>query len=144
VLPARLEPVAQVPPVDRVALVRPVAPVAQRVQAVPVAAQDSPVPVARQVPVAVQVLLVPVAAVALRAAAVAEPAQPVLLARAVAVARARLASRSERSAKSLSKEVHRAWVARLCHVATAAPAFACAAVQAFKTLPTRLTVTPVS
>ena len=98
-----------------------------------------------QVPVVAQDSLAQLAvAVAQRVVPVAVLVQPVPLARAVAVAKARLASQSVRNAKNLNKEVHLALVAQLCHVATAAQAFVCAAVLACKTLPTRLMAMPVS
>ena len=137
---------AQQVPVALVVVHALVAHLAQVAQAL--AAQAAhPVPVvstaqvAHPVPVAAQVSLAqPVAAVAQLAAVVAAPAVAplVLSARVAVVARARLASQSVRNAKSSNKEVCRALVAQLCLVAMAPPVFVCVAVQAFKTLPTRL------
>jgi antitoxin (DNA-binding transcriptional repressor) of toxin-antitoxin stability system len=110
------------------------------------AEQVSHVPVARLVPVAEQVSHAPAAVaeqpVAVVAALAAEPLER--LARAAAVAKARLANQSARNAKSSNKEVLQALVAQLCHVATAAPAFAFVAARAFKTLPTRSMAMPVN
>jgi hypothetical protein len=128
------------------ALARQVAPVGLHVQVVPAAAQVSHAQVALRVPVAAQVFLAQAVAVALRVAVVAAQAveQLELSVKAAAAAKVKPASQSVRNAKSSNKEVHRALVAQLCHAETVAPAFVCAAVLAFKTLPTRLTAMPVS
>jgi hypothetical protein len=127
-----------------VALVRQV-PAERLVQAL-VAVQVSLAQVALQALAAEQAFRVPAAVAAQRVAVVAARAaeQLVLSVKAAAAVKARLASRSVRNAKSLNKEAPRALVAQLCHVATAARAFACAEVLAFKISLTRLMAMPVS
>lgn len=89
-----------------------------------------------------QVALRAVALVVAAAVSVAEP--QVHSERAGLAVRQRLASQSVQSAKNTSRDKHQALVAQLCHVATATRCFVCAAVPAFKTLPTRSMPTPVS
>ena len=138
----RLVPVVLVP--VRVVQVVRLVPVALRVQvsvAVPPVALRVQVSAAvHQVPVAVLQVLVahvhPVVRELVAAVTVVEP--PVRSVRAVAAVHPRLASRSARNAKSSNREWLRALVAQLCHVATAQPFCGYVAVQASKTLQTRL------
>jgi hypothetical protein len=116
------------------------APVAHRVQALPVAhhalasVAELPVPVAALLASADHVRRV--AQVLVAVAMAVEPL--VRSVRVEAVVLQRLVSRSARNAKSSNKEWLQALVAQLCHVAMARPFCVCVAVQASKTLPTRL------
>jgi hypothetical protein len=116
----------------------------RQVPAVQVAQAASVVEQLVQASAAVLVPVTPVASVphaqaALQLVAVVAAAEPqVPSARVVRAAHPRLASRSVPSARNLSREPHRALVARSFHVAMAAPLCACVAVPAFKTSQTRL------
>jgi len=145
-----------------VVLLVPVAPVVRLVPVVLVVQADLAVLVALQaqdsahrVLALVAALLLPVAsvpraqvalrAVALVVAAAVSVAEPLVHSeRAGLAVRLRLASQSAPSAKNTSRDKLLALVAQLCHVAMATRCFVCAAVPAFKTLPTRSMPTPVS
>lgn len=137
-LVARLVPVALVALVAQVALVAlPVQDSAHRVLVLVEARQLLVASVPRA-----QVALRAVALVVAAAVSVAEPL--VHLERAGLAVRLRLASQSVQSAKNTSRGKPQASVAQLCHVAMATRCFVCAAVPAFKTLPTKSMPTPVS
>lgn len=142
VVRVRLVPVAQV---VLVVLVVRLVPVALRVLASAVLVHVLALVALAQVPVRVVASAHLVLVAALLLVAVAAAAElPVHSVRVALVAHRRPASRSVQSAKNLSRDQHRALVARLYLVATAPPFCACAAVQACRTSQTRLMQTLVS
>jgi hypothetical protein len=108
-----------------------VAPVAHSV----LASVAEPLVQVEQQPVSVAHVLQVVLVLAVAATVVAPLVRSV---RVEAVALQRPVSRSARNAKSSNREWLQALVAQLCHVATAQPFYAYVAVQASKTLQTRL------